>query len=208
MSQLGLFNAEEDAGPAGLRFVPDFLGEEEAAALVRAIEVLPLEEARYKGYVARRRVASYGTRFDFDALALRRSEPVPAGLMPTVLRVARFLGVAPEAFANLLVSEYRPGTPLGWHRDVPDFESIVGLSVLGTATMRFRRYPHRPGIMRSSVFRLVLPPRSLYVIEGAARWEWQHSVLPTTEQRYSLTLRTPRGAPGSLLRARAVTSTG
>ncbi len=72
MSQLGLFNAEEDAGPAGLRFVPDFLGEEEAAALVRAIEVLPLEEARYKGYVARRRSpatapGSTSTRWRCDA---------------------------------------------------------------------------------------------------------------------------------------------
>jgi len=86
----------------------------------------------------------------------------------------------------------RPSTPLGWHRDVPDFESIVGISLLGTAMMKFRPYPHRVD-QRAQVLQLELPPRSLYVIEGAARWHWQHSVAATREQRYSITLRTLRG---------------
>ena len=174
--------------------MPQFLSEAEAAELLRVIETLALAEAQYKGYTAKRRVASFGGEFDFDALALRPGQAIPAALMPTVERVARFLAVPAGLFVHLLVAEYRPGTPLGWHRDVPDFESIVGLSLLGTATMRFRRFPHRAGA-GAPTFQLALPPRSLYVIESEARWQWQHSVLPTAEQRYSVTLRTRRGSP-------------
>ena len=34
------------------------------------------------------------------------------------------------------------------------------------------------------------PPRSLYVMRGPIRWQWQHSMLPMKELRYSITLRT------------------
>ena len=174
--------------------MPEFLAADEAQALVELVRALPLAEARYKDYTARRRVASFGGKFDYDTLTLEHAPPIPAAFMPWVERVSREFEVDVATFAHLLAAEYRPGTPLGWHRDVPDFESIVGLSLLGDATMRFRRYPHRPG-ERSAALRLALPPRSLYVIEGDARWRWQHSVSPTTELRYSITLRTLRGTP-------------
>lgn len=90
-----------------------------------------------------------------------------------------------------LVAEYQPGTPLGWHRDVPDFEDIVGISLLNDAVMRLRPYPPEPG-KRADVMKLTLPPRSIYLLRGAARWHWQHSVAPTRQLRYSITLRTAR----------------
>jgi alkylated DNA repair dioxygenase AlkB len=90
------------------------------------------------------------------------------------------------------VSEYRPGTPLGWHRDVPDFEVIAGVSLGGIARMRLR--PYRPGEKqrREDVVSLDLEPRSAYIIRDNARWGWQHSVSPTKELRYSITFRTAR----------------
>jgi alkylated DNA repair dioxygenase AlkB len=42
------------------------------------------------------------------------------------------------------------------------------------------------------VIKLTLEPRSIYLLRGAARWAWQHSVAPTKELRYSITLRTAR----------------
>ena len=119
---------------------------------------------------------------------------MPTSFAPFIERVASWLGVAPTRFCHLLVAEYRPGTALGWHRDVPDFESVVGVSLLGTATMKFRPFPHRAGT-GSRALQLNLTPCSLYVIEGEARWRWQHSIAATREQRYSLTLRTGRGTP-------------
>ena len=93
------------------------------------------------------------------------------------------------ALANALVAEYRPGVPLGWHRDVPDYETVVGVSLAGTARMRFRRYPP-VAPKKSDVVSLELAPRSAYVLRAEARWGWQHSVAPTPALRYSVTFRT------------------
>ncbi|HYE39023.1 MAG TPA: alpha-ketoglutarate-dependent dioxygenase AlkB, partial [Ramlibacter sp.] len=106
-------------------------------------------------------------------------------------RAAAWAGVDPSAFTQALVAEYRPGTPLGWHRDVPDFEDIVGVSLGNQAVMRLRPYPHEKG-RRDGVLKLAVAPRSIYLLRGAARWNWQHSVAPTKALRYSVTLRTAR----------------
>jgi alkylated DNA repair dioxygenase AlkB len=195
--QSGLFSETSHDGPPGLRFVPGFLSQGEAEELLDLVATLTLAEARYKDYTAKRRVASFGGQFDYTALQLKEGPPIPDMFAPLIGKVAGWLGVAPGLCRHLLVADYRPGTPLGWHRDVPDFESIVGVSLLGTATMKFRPYPHIVG-QRAQVLQLELPPRSLYVIEGGARWHWQHSVAATREQRYSITLRTRRGSPSLL----------
>ena len=99
------------------------------------------------------------------------------------------VGVPADAFPHCLINEYRPGTPLGWHRDVPEFELVVGVSLAGRGRMRFRPYPPRKG---ARVFVLDLEPRSVYVLRDEIRWRWQHSVAPTPELRYSVTFRTRR----------------
>ena len=199
MSQASLFDTEETAFPPGMRFETDWLGADEEAALIEAIGALDLREAQYKQYTARRRVASFGGKFDYDNNRLLPAPPIPPAFEPLRQRVARWLGVAPDLFSQMLVAEYAPGTPLGWHRDVPDFESIVGVSLLGEGEMRFRPYPPPAG-RTDAVRSLELPPRSAYVLEGPARWQWQHSIVPTKVLRYSISLRTARGSQ-LLLRA-------
>jgi alkylated DNA repair dioxygenase AlkB len=194
MSQASLFDTEETAFPPGMRFEPEWLPADEEAALLGAIRALDLREAQYKQYTARRRVASFGGKFDYDNNRLLPAPPIPPAFEPLRERVARWLGVAPDVFSQMLVAEYAPGTPLGWHRDVPDFESIVGVSLLGEGQMRFRPYPPESG-RAADVRSLLLPPRSVYVLEGPARWQWQHSIVPTKVLRYSISLRTARGSP-------------
>lgn len=87
-----------------------------------------------------------------------------------------------------MIAEYRPSTPLGWHRDVPQFEDVLGVSLLGHARLRFRPWPPAPG--RRATWKIHLEPRSAYLMRGAARWQWQHAVSPTRELRYSITFRT------------------
>jgi alkylated DNA repair dioxygenase AlkB len=197
------FGGSEPQLPTGMVYEKDFLTPAEEAALLPEIAALPLTEARYKQYTARRRTVSYGSQYDFSSNELEPAAHIPEFLFPLRAKIAAWLGLPAEHFVHALVSEYRPGTPLGWHRDVPDFESIVGVSVQGSAVMKFRRYPHAVGD-RSRALRLELPPRSLYVIEGEARWGWQHSVAPVRELRHSITLRTRRGS--APLRARALDS--
>jgi alkylated DNA repair dioxygenase AlkB len=175
--------------PPGMRYETEFLSHGEEQALVALIERMPLAEMRYKGYTARRRVVSFGGKYDFDANQLGPAAPVPAELEPLRGQVAAWLGVPPAAFTQVLVAEYREGTPLGWHRDVPDFEDVVGISLLNEAVMRFRPYPPREP-KKAEMLKLTVAPRSIYLLRGAARWGWQHSVAPTRSLRYSITFRT------------------
>jgi alkylated DNA repair dioxygenase AlkB len=113
---------------------------------------------------------------------------IPEFLQPLKARAAAWLGVDASSVRHALVAEYRPGTALGWHRDVPDFELVCGVSLAGACRMRFRPYP--PKSDRKSVLSLELAPRSAYVLRDEARWRWQHSIPPTKALRYSITFRT------------------
>jgi alkylated DNA repair dioxygenase AlkB len=177
--------------PEGLSYEPEFLTPEEEASLIALISTLPFEAARYKSYTARRRVVSYGGSYDFDANRLQPAQALSPALQPLRERVATWMGLAPEALVHTLVAEYTPGTPLGWHRDVPDFGEIAGVSLGSEAVMRFRPFPPLAP-KKTDVLRLALQPRSIYRMRGAARWAWQHSVAPTVQLRWSITFRTAR----------------
>jgi len=144
-----------------------------------------LVEAKYKDYTAKRRAASYGFEYDFNYNTVHPSAPIPAFLDAVKARVAAWLGVAPGDIRHALVAEYRPGTALGWHRDVPNFELVCGVSLAAAARMRFRPFQDQRKILS-----LELAPRSAYIVGGEARWRWQHSIPPTRALRYSITFRT------------------
>jgi alkylated DNA repair dioxygenase AlkB len=188
-AQGDLFGLPPPALPDGLRYEEDFLAPAEESALVARIAQLPLAPMKYQQYTALRRVLSYGGQYDFSAQQLNEAEPLPAWLDPLRERAAAWIGVDPAQFTQALVAEYRPGTPLGWHRDVPDFEDVVGISLLNEAVMRFRPYPP-DAPKKADLLKLTLAPRSIYLLRGAARWGWQHSVASTKSLRYSITLRT------------------
>jgi alkylated DNA repair dioxygenase AlkB len=189
MTQLSFLDPPPLRLPPGLRYMPGFLDEQEEAALIALIRSLPLQAARYKAYTARRRVVSYGGSFDYDANRLQPTQLLDPALFPLRARVAQWMGVPPQALVHALVAEYQPGTPLGWHRDVPDFQDVAGVSLGGAAVLRFRPYPPTQP-KRADIIHVPVEPRSIYLMRAAARWEWQHSVAPTPELRWSITFRT------------------
>ena len=190
MESLDLFGDAAPAAIDGLRYQGGFLSAEEEAQLLHGIAQIDLQPAKYKEYTARRKVRSFGGSFDYDNNVLRPAPPLPAMLEPLRARVAQWLGVPDAALVHALLAEYAPGTPLGWHRDVPDFEAIAGVSLGGPAVLRFR--PYAEDRRAAKALRLEVAPRSVYAIERAARWDWQHSVLPTQSMRWSITFRTGR----------------
>jgi alkylated DNA repair dioxygenase AlkB len=175
----------------GLVYQPEFIDRAEEAELVAVIESLPLEEAQYREFTARRRIVSFGGSYDFTSHELKTAGAVPPSLHPLRAKMAALMGVPADTINHALVAEYQPGSPLGWHRDVPEFELVGGVSLHGRARMRFRPYPHRKGDRTG--FKLDLEPRSAYVLRGPARWNWQHAISETKELRYSITFRTLRG---------------
>jgi alkylated DNA repair dioxygenase AlkB len=128
--------------------------------------------------------ASYGPA----AEELNPRRPFPDFLVPVRRKVAQWLGMDELDFPHALITEYQPGTPIGWHSDAPHFETIVGLSLAGTVRMRFRPYAAKND--RKAGIELLLAPGSAYVMQGEIRWKWQHHIPPTKELRYSITFRT------------------
>jgi alkylated DNA repair dioxygenase AlkB len=196
MQQHALFpaeaiSAESASWPAGLKYQADFITIEEEQALLDIIGALPFRHSQYRQYTARRRTVNYGAGYDFQHHLRTPAPEIPAFLANLRLRAACWLGIGPEAFGQALISEYQPGTPLGWHRDVPDYETIVAVSLVSACRIRFRRYPWNP-LERHDIFAIEPQPRSAYALSGDARWKWQHSVPAVKTLRYSITLRTLR----------------
>jgi alkylated DNA repair dioxygenase AlkB len=188
MQQAQLFNAAP-ALPEGMLYEAGFLSMEEETALLALLQTLPFAGAEYKEWTANRRIVSYGGRYDFNRNVLREAAPIPEFLHPLRGRVCAWSGIPAERINHLLVNEYRPGTQLGWHRDAPDYETVVGVSLGATGRMRLRPYPPQAGHGRAALA-LDLEPRSIYRLQGPARWDWQHAISPTKGLRYSITFRT------------------
>lgn len=187
--QASLFPVEAPKFARGYAYQEDFLSGAEEAQLLREIEHLPFGAARYKEFTAKRRTVSYGGSYDYSAQRLETKQPIADFLHPLRSRAATWAGCAPEEFTHALITEYAPGAGLGWHREVPDFELVVGISLLSACRMRFRRYPPK---LREKSLAVELERRSIYRLKDEARWQWQHSVPPVSALRYSITLRTLR----------------
>ncbi len=199
MQQLSLFEPDRvpspGESPVGLQYVADFISETEANKLLATIETLEFRQAKYLEYTARRRTVNYGAGYDFSKQRATSAPPLPDFLVPLIVKAAAWAKVDPAEFVQALISEYEIGTPLGWHRDVPNYEIVVGISLLGPGRLRFRPYPWHTGL-KKKVFAMEVAPRSAYMLRGAARWQWQHSVPPAKVLRYSITLRTQRTSAG------------
>ena len=172
--------------PRGLAFQPEFVTREEERRLLAALGALEFESIVMRGQAARRTVAHFGFRYDYDGRGVIEAEPLPEELVWVRERLASLMEVMPKELAQVLVQRYPAGAGIGWHRDSDAFgPKIGGVSLLGDARMRFRR---GMGAQRETAA-VELPPRSAYVLAGEARSSWEHSVPATKELRYSLTFR-------------------
>jgi alkylated DNA repair dioxygenase AlkB len=188
IAQPSLFDAPPHGLPEGLVYQPDFISRAEEAELVGRLETLPFAPFQFHGYEGNRRVVSFGWRYDYNDGGLKQAAPLPEWLRPLGARAAAFAGVAPETIAHALLTEYAPGAGIGWHRDRPQFEDVVGVSFLSPCRFRFR-LRQADGWRRAA---LTAEPRSAYLLRGPARREWEHSIPPLQTLRYSITFRTFR----------------
>jgi alkylated DNA repair dioxygenase AlkB len=187
--------------PAGLLYRPDVLTTAEEAALVARVRAFDFAAVEMRGRVARRRTAHFGWVYGYTSWRIESGPPIPEALLVLRDRAAAVVGVDPGALAEVLVTEYQPGAGIGWHRDAPQFDTVVGFSLLGACRLRFRR----DTVANWPACAVPLEPRSVYVFRDEARWHWQHSIPPTRALRYSITFRTLRDRAGSRGRARPPT---
>jgi alkylated DNA repair dioxygenase AlkB len=172
-------------GPEGLRYQPALISSTEETKLVEHVRELPFREFEFHGYLGKRRVVSFGWKYDFGSQRLQKAEEIPDYLVSLRALAALFANLEPEAFAQVLVTEYAEGAGIGWHRDKAVFGQVVGISLLAPCTLRFRRKV-RDNWERAN---LQAEPRSAYHLSGPARSEWEHSISRVDALRYSITFR-------------------
>jgi alkylated DNA repair dioxygenase AlkB len=177
-----------DTPPEGFRYRSDFLDIAEERKLVERFRELPFKNFEFQGYLARRRVVAYGWSYDYGERSLQKAPDIPDFLIDLRDRAATFAGLSPNDLAQAIVTEYSPGTPIGWHRDRPVFGDVIGISLNSECTFRFRRKIQG----RWERFSLAAEPRSIYRMRGPARAEWEHSIPEVPALRYSITFRTLR----------------
>ena len=174
--------------PGGLCYLPSVLSEPEETALMAWLRALEFSPVAMRGQVARRRTAHFGWVYGYESSRITPGPPIRELLAPLRERAASLAGLAPLALAEALVTEYPPGAGIGWHRDALSFGVVVGVSLLSACRMRFRQGAGGTRETRA----VLLEPRSAYVLDGDARWRWQHCIPPTKALRYSVTFRVLR----------------
>ena len=185
-SQIDLFGGPPSASlPPGLRHAEEVITPIEEGALIARLEAIEVSPFRFQGWLGKRQTASFGWRYDFDDASFGPTEPIPDFLLPVRERAAAFAGLAAHDLVQALVVRYDPGAGIGWHRDRPVFEHVIGISLEAPATLRLRRRTPS-GFERAA---LPLAPRSIYHLSGEARHGWEHSIAPMDVRRWSVTFR-------------------
>jgi len=170
---------------AGLQYADEAIGEAEEEQLIERLLATDLSPFRFHGWLGNRKTKSFGWRYDFEDASFAPAEPIPRWLLPLRETAATFAGLASDDFVHVLLARYDPGAGIGWHRDRDVFDRVVGFSLAAPATLRFRR-------RRSNAFdraKLDVAPRSAYLLSAEARWDWEHSITPGTDLRFSITFR-------------------
>lgn len=174
----------------GLTTAGDFVTPNEEQALIAAIDRCTLTPFRFHQWTGKRLTHSFGWNYDFQNGALSSAEPLPNWLAAVRDRVANFAGLPSENLVQALLIRYDPGAGIGWHRDRPVYDHVIGISLGAPAVMRFRR-PRGDRWLRVPV---PLAPRGIYQLSGEVRTAWEHSIVPIERPRWSLTFRSFSGA--------------
>jgi alkylated DNA repair dioxygenase AlkB len=188
---MGLFGADL---PEGFRYADEFITRDEEQALSLYIARVQFSAFEMRGVVARRRVAFFGSAY--DARTTPTAE-MPEFLHPLRAKLAAWVGVDADDFAMALINEYPQGAPIGWHRDAPQYGIVTGVSLLAPCRMKLRPYVSpsahvKDSPPRKTTHEIELLPRSAYVMSGAARRDYEHSIPAVAALRYSITFRTLR----------------
>src|SRR5690606_5213306 len=119
-----------------LKYFSDFISEDEEQFLLRSMSDIQWKKVEMHGVVAKREVAHYGLNYTFSSRNVSETDPAPEFLKPFILKVAKKLNVSESEIAEILISHYPPGAPIGWHRDAPMFKDVMGISLANDCVMK------------------------------------------------------------------------
>ena len=183
--------------PDGFIYHPNFISEAEERELIQEIQKLHLTPFKYYQFTGKRRTASFGWQYEFGGSDITTAPDMPAFLLPVRTRAGTLFNIEPNSLVQTSIIEYSTGSPIGWHRDIPQFGVVVGISLRASCRMRFRKYGRvrSKNLKRDEILSIELQPRSVYFLSGPSREIWQHSIPPVKELRYAIMIRTLRAKP-------------
>lgn len=177
--QASLFEEATPVSPAiaGLSYIPDYIDESTEAALLKIIDSQPWM------HDLKRCVQHYGWRYDYKARNVTsdlRIGALPDWLQQHAVRLQQ-AGYFSEAPDQVIINDYQPGQGISAHIDcVPCFaDTIASLSLASPCVMDFTH------IKIGEKSSLLLEPRSLLVLNGDARYVWQHAIAGRKTDRIS-----------------------
>jgi DNA oxidative demethylase len=189
------------AEPAGFLYVPQLITAVEERALLAWFAAAPeWKLVTFRGQTARRRAMSFGARYLTQGRQLEPAPELPPELVvyrdrmveAACAGLGRELALAGRSIADFglcTALHYPPGGAIGWHADNPAFgPTVLSLSLGAPARLQLQR-PSRDDAAASGTIEQELAPRSLFVLAGESRVDWQHRVCPVRAERYSLTVR-------------------
>jgi alkylated DNA repair dioxygenase AlkB len=196
-----LFDASAQV-PDGFLYRKNFISAAEEQELIQEIQKVQLEPFKYYQFTGKRRTASFGWQYEFGASEITVAPEMPPFLLPLRIRAGKVFNIDPSSLVQTSIIEYSTGSPIGWHRDIPQFGAVVGISLGAACRMKFRKYSRvrSKKVDRDEVLSIELQPRSIYLMSGAARGSWQHSIPPVKELRYAIMMRTLRPKPEKAVR--------
>jgi len=212
-----------DVDVPGIDVLPNFVSDEEAQQLLFEVD------SRAWDTTIKRRVQHYGHAFDYARLAIAENDSVaelPAFCAHVVHRI-QDKGLLTHQVDQLTVNEYQPGVGIAFHVDAHSaFEDGIAALTLGSGIVMEFRKPRADNCGKLSVgkhHRLAppppedgskviqknvwLPPNSLLILRGEARYAWQHGIawrktdcvaegqVIARGRRVSFTLRSARHQP-------------
>ena len=152
----------------GLRYVPNFITEEEETKLIKLIN-------EYEWLTdLKRRVQHYGWKYDYKARFINhhmRLGPLPHWAKLLAMRLKQN-GLITEFPDQIIVNEYKPGQGIANHVDCePCFgDTVISLSLASSCAMNF------VNLQTKSQQELILEPRSVVCLHGEARYKWSHGI--------------------------------
>ncbi|WCJ28991.1 hypothetical protein M5689_010657 [Euphorbia peplus] len=210
----------------GLYLLHEFVTGKEEQELLAAVDELPWKN------LSKRRVQHYGYEFRYETRNVDTEQKLgqlPAFISSVVERISRFPDLEASTSVvldQLTVNEYPRGVGLSPHIDTHSaFEGLIfSLSLAGPCIMEFRRYSDGSSDQKSSSNNdnkveildngthltrraIYLPPRSMLLLSGEARYAWQHyiphhkidmvndNVVKRGSRRVSFTFRKVREGP-------------
>ncbi|KAI1893935.1 hypothetical protein AGOR_G00128770 [Albula goreensis] len=163
--------------PPGLKVLEEFVSAEEEAGLLDAIDWAPMSDAvTAQKALKHRRVKHYGYEFRYDNNNVDKDKPLPGGL-PKICDALlerclkeNHIDIRPD---QLTINQYEPGQGIPPHVDTHSaFEDTILSLSLGAKTVMDFRHPEGRSVA------VVLPRRSLLVMQGESRYLWTHGITP------------------------------